>query len=308
MRRTIIACVAVALVVGSTTATAASLISGKEIRNGSVTGKDLKNGSVKRADLSKGIRTRLAAVGAQGGQPSAPGAVGAPGAKGDNGAKGDKGEKGDKGDAGPVRSSGNWGVINRNTEGSPAAFLRSGPVTATSAPLGKGSLNLLVGSGTEKVSYGNEVDFAGDAVGDLESVGYRVFQTGENSDKGDPNMPSITFEIDPNLTATPSNYSSLVFVPAENSPANGWSDYIDATTTGKWGLTGAAGAATGCPLSGGLCTFAEVQQALVDGGERATILTVAVTKGKDSAWQGAVDGLRINDDIFDFEETGVSVE
>jgi hypothetical protein len=30
-----------------------------------------------------------------------------------------------------------------------------------------------------------------------------------------------------------------------------------------------------------------------------------VTKGRDFAWQGAIDGLRINNEIFDFEETGV---
>ena len=30
-----------------------------------------------------------------------------------------------------------------------------------------------------------------------------------------------------------------------------------------------------------------------------------VTKGRDNSWQGAVDGLRINGTVFDFEETGV---
>jgi hypothetical protein len=94
-------------------------------------------------------------------------------------------------------------------------------------------------------------------------------------------------------------------VPEANSAANEWSPYIDATSTGKWGLTGAAGTATGCPLSGGLCDFDEVQDALDDGGEAATILTVAVGKGRDFSWQGAVDGLTINQDVYDFEESGV---
>ena len=44
---------------------------------------------------------------------------------------------------------------------------------------------------------------------------------------------------------------------------------------------------------------------LDDGGDAAKILTVAVTKGRDYEWHGAVDGLRINDKVFDFEETGV---
>jgi hypothetical protein len=139
-------------------------------------------------------------------------------------------------------------------------------------------------------------------VADLDEVGFYVFTTGENRAAPAPNMPSIAFEIDPNLGSTSSNFSSLVFVPAENSPANEWSDYIDATTTGKWGLTGAAGTATGCPLSAGLCDFDDIKAALPD----ATIFTAAVTKGRDFSWQGAVDGLTINDDVFDFEESGVS--
>jgi hypothetical protein len=197
--------------------------------------------------------------------------------------------------------------MNRNTEGSPVAALRSGPSNAaTEPPFGDGSLNLLVASGSQKIAYGNEVDFVGDLVRDLEEVGFHVLQTGENSAKGNPNMPSITFEIDPNLESTPSGYSSLVFVPAANpATPNQWSPYIDATATGKWGLTGAAGTATGCPLSGGLCTFDEIKAELADGGEEATISTAAIGKGKDYAWQGAVDGLRINDTVFDFEETGV---
>ena len=33
--------------------------------------------------------------------------------------------------------------------------------------------------------------------------------------------------------------------------------------------------------------------------------TVAVSKGRDNSCQGAVDGLRINNIVYDFEETGV---
>ena len=92
---------------------------------------------------------------------TAPAAAPKPGPQGDTGAvgpQGPQGAKGDTGAAGPVLSSGNWGVINRNTIGSPSAFLRSGP---GSAPVGKGSLNLLVGGAGEKVAYGTESDFSG---------------------------------------------------------------------------------------------------------------------------------------------------
>ena len=44
---------------------------------------------------------------------------------------------------------------------------------------------------------------------------------------------------------------------------------------------------------------------LGDGGEPPRILSVAVSKGRDYFWSGAVDGLRVNDTVFDFEERGV---
>jgi hypothetical protein len=302
MRKTLIACAVTALLVGGGTATASKLITGKDIRNGSVTGKDIRKGSISENRLSRGLRAKIGRT--ISGSP-VPGQVGARGPAGPRGAQGPKGAQGLKGDPGPKRSSGNWGVINRNTIGSPSSELRSGPFEP---PHGDGSLNLLVADGQEKAAYGNEIDFAGDEVGELTKVGFYVYTTGENitAGGGTPNMPSITFEIDPNLADPPTNYSSLVFVPGANSPANEWSEYIDATATGKWGLTGAAGTATGCPLSGGLCTFDEVLDALDDGGEPATILSAAVSKGRDFSWQGAVDGLTINDTVYDFEETGVS--
>ena len=38
----------------------------------------------------------------------------------------------------------------------------------------------------------------------------------------------------------------------------------------------------------------------------AEVLSVMVSKGRDFAWQGAVDALRVNDAVFDFEEYGVT--
>ena len=308
MRKTILACAAVALVAGTTSATAASLMTGKDVKDGSLTGRDLKDGSVKAADLAKGLRTRIDRVGAQGGGPGLPGPAGAPGAKGDKGEKGDPGQKGDKGDNGAARSAGNWGVINRNTIHSPTVELRSGPFDA---PVGDGSLNIAVADSTEKAAWGNEVDFAGDAL-DLEAVGFHVYTTGENNAAPADNMPSIAFEIDPNLTAPTTNYSSLVFTPNKTA-CNAWSGYFDATeaAAGFWGLTGGAfnspATKENCGLNGPRCSFDEVMDLLDDGGEPARILTVGITKGRDYEFHGAVDGLRIDDDVYDFEEHGVSV-
>ena len=45
-------------------------------------------------------------------------------------------------------------------------------------------------------------------------------------------------------------------------------------------------------------------QTFLASGTGAKIYSVAVAKGRDFAWQGAVDGLRINGTIYDFEPLG----
>ena len=122
MRRTLVACVITALVLGGGTATAASLMTGANIKNGSLTGQDIKNGSLAAGDLSQSLRNRLnrtvsgspGAPGSQGakgdtgaaGPQGLKGDTGAPGADGVNGAKGDKG---DTGSAGPAGADGAMG-------------------------------------------------------------------------------------------------------------------------------------------------------------------------------------------------------
>jgi hypothetical protein len=70
-------------------------------------------------------------------------------------------------------------------------------------------------------------------------------------------------------------------------------------------MTGSKFAGTKCDINGARCTFAELQAYLNDGGDGPKILSAAVVKGKDNFWSGAVDGLRVNDTLVDFEETGV---
>lgn len=216
--------------------------------------------------------------------------------------------------------SDHWGVITRNTIGSPVAALRNGPfgsfgVTGPSArpPYGTGSLGIEVADNStsltppsEKVDFGNEVDFYGDPVLGLNQVGFHVFQTGENVSYGGPgNMPNIRFEINPNLTAAPATtYSTMVWLPDPSPVTDRWSPYLDATTTGRWYLTGNAGTVTGCSAATP-CTFPQLKTALNDGGMAPTIYSAAVGKGRDSMWIGAIDGLRINRTIYDFEADGV---
>lgn len=124
-----------------------------------------------------------------------------------------------------------WGIVPRNIIGSPVAELRDGPYgsightgAAAEPPFGKGSLGVYVANGTEKVDFGNEVDFFGDPLLALNAVGFHVFQTGENITAGGPgNLPNIRLEIDPNSPGDTNNYSTMVWVPVRlrSSQMNG---------------------------------------------------------------------------------------
>jgi hypothetical protein len=238
--------------------------------------------------------------------------AGGQGENGQNGQNGGKGETGATGPAGAQYVGANWGTVDRNTIGSPDIALRAGPIVApgtgtTAPPFGSGSLGFLVANpsgATEKAVFGNQVDFAGKPLSGLNQVGFRVFQTGENSSSG-VNMPNITFEVDKNGgTLQAGDYSTFVFVPAANSPSDQWSPYIDATNpaAGDWYYTGGVGTSTGCNQST-MCEFPAAKATLPS----ATILTAQLQKGRDNAWQGAIDGFRINNEVFDFEQFGVVV-
>jgi hypothetical protein len=211
----------------------------------------------------------------------------------------------------------NWGISVRNTIGSPVGELREGMSsrltatgTLTKPPFGTGSLGLevsvypgaAVGPGEskqEKVDFGNEVDFFGDPISALNQVGFHVFQTNENVTRGGPtNMPNIRFEIDP---PGPTTYSTMVWVPGPAPVVNQWSPYIDATTNGAWYFTEPFGSSPPPCNQAAMCTFGAAKAKATGG----TILSVLVGKGRDNMWIGAVDGLRLNNTIYDFEEKGV---
>jgi len=240
------------------------------------------------------------------------GPAGAPGANGKdglNGLNGQDGKDGKDGQDGKDASyaGGHWGVVHRNVIGNGDADLAGATVAP---PLGQGALNLRTGSPSDKAAFGNETDFRGVPLSTLSAIGYSVFTTGENNAVAPNNMPSITFEIDPNVTGS-SNYASLVYVP-ENSAANAWSSIDAKADAGKhWGLTGAFFNAQPdrCGLNGPRCTFAEVMAYLSAHNDtaqgEATLLTAQITKGRDFAFSGAVDALVIGDTTYDFEPLGV---
>jgi hypothetical protein len=86
-------------------ATAATLISGKQIKDGTITGKDVKDRSISAIDL-----TGVSIGGAGAGQPGASGAQGPAGPAGPAGPKGDAGAQGPAGPAGAKGATGAAGA------------------------------------------------------------------------------------------------------------------------------------------------------------------------------------------------------
>jgi hypothetical protein len=265
---------------------------GTSVAVGEITSKNIKDGTIKIKDIKPGTVAAL---------------------RGSRGPAGPAGPQGPAGTGGAAQGAtpfpgANWSIVHRNVIGAADADLGAGPLDA---PYGDGALQLRTASPNDKTAFGNEQDFVGDLVSGLVNIEYSVFTTGENIDKSPVggtfgNMPSVAFEIDPNLSTTSTNYSTLVFVAANTAP-NAWTRINAITAPGAhWALTGAAGTATGCSTAGAYCTWAAIQTALDDGGTAATILTAQVTKGRDYAFSGAVDGLRINNELFNFEPGGVT--
>ena len=241
--------------------------------------------------------------------PGPTGATGATGAMGATGAAGAQGPTGAAGAAGKdaTYTGAHWGVVHRNVIGNGATLLAAETVAP---PLGVGALDIRTGSATDKAAFGNETDFAGTKVADLTAIGYSVFTTGENNTVAANNMPSITFEIDPNVTGS-GNYTSLNYTP-DNSTANAWTTIDAKADTGKhWGLTGSFFNANPdrCGINFSRCTFAEVMTYLSTTNDAAQgdakVLTVQITKGRDYAFSGAVDALVIGATTYDFEPLGV---
>jgi hypothetical protein len=266
-------------------------IQARDIHPEAVRGSELAPGSVGGPHLTDALRDRM----------NQPGPQGETGPQGPEGPPGPPGEDGTATYSGPA-----WSIIDRNVIGAGDAYLRSGPSSAAfgqdeAPPAGAGSLGIHTTTGS-KTAFGNQVDFVGDNVLAITELSYWVFTTGENNGVAPNNMPSITFEIDPNIEGSARGYSSMVFSPNNTLP--GWTQ-IDATSDAQgkvWGLTGAD---MPCNNNGARCTWSELRAALDDGGETPTIHTVAIGKGSDFAFSGAVDALNINGDVFDFEPFGV---
>jgi hypothetical protein len=57
-----------------------------------------------------------------------------------------------------------------------------------------------------------------------------------------------------------------------------------------------------------MCSFTQIKTKLNDGDGFPTVLSVAIAKGRDNEFQGAVDGLRLNTKVYDFEAQSEGVK
>jgi hypothetical protein len=291
------------LAVGATVVALLAVGTGGAVAQSLVTSRDIKDGTVRVKDMRAGAIKQFSKPGPVGKD----GAQGVAGKDGKDGAPGLTGQKGaDATYVGP-----NWSIIDRNVIGNGDSHLRAGP---DNAPLGQGSLGIRTGAGTDAASFGNQSDFAGLQIADITHLGFAVFTTDANNAVAPNNMPSIKFEIDPNVTGA-SNYTTLVYAP-DNGQANAWSTFDAVADTGAhWGFTGSffnnsATMNERCGINGSRCTFAQIQSYLAANNDAAqgpakVSYSIAVGKGRDFAFSGAVDALRINNQVFDFEPFGV---
>jgi hypothetical protein len=271
-----------------------------DLATGSVNHRVVKDGSIRRRDLHAGLAKRL----------STPGPQGVPGQDGQQGPAGPAGPDG----AAATYDGPNWSLVDRNVIGNAMAYLRSGPSAAgglgdVQPPMGIGSLGIHTGSAADKAVFGNQVDFAGNPLSGLSTVSYYVFATGEDLGVGTANptpanLAGVSFEVNPGqITGGGSyTYSTLVYVPVDDTTPNGWQKQ-NASTAKQWFLTGRAGTDSHCNQGAdGYCTLAQVESVMPS----ATILSAQITKGRDSAFTGAVDVLQINGFVYDFEPLGVT--
>ncbi|MER7129440.1 hypothetical protein [Streptosporangium saharense] len=207
-----------------------------------------------------------------------------------------------------------WGIIGRNTLGGPNAVYRVGPYGRSSTnnpsanvppPYGIGSLGIIVGNGTDRIAFGNETDFAELPISDLTTLKYWVF-TGANSLTG-VTPPTINIEVDPNVGSV--NDTTLVYLPdssvSPSAPAprlpNTWQQYDASAAGSKWYASGATGSLINCSATSP-CSFDEIKARMP---EAVITYSLGFSKGSDNAFIGAVDGLQVNNTVYDFEPLGV---
>jgi hypothetical protein len=304
-----------AVIAGTAAASAGAttLITGAQVRDGSLTGADVRDRSLGVRDLTSRARNSLR------GRKGPRGATGAAGPQGDAGPRGGAGPQGPKGDPASL-SRLPWGVVGRNTIGSPAAYFRVGPWGRTSGyaatvppPLGEGSLGVHVegvngtGSSAEKLSFGDETTFAGLPIRSISTLSYWLY-AGEDAFTNH-SLPTLSIEANPD--ANGATYTTLVYLPdgsaAPSAPSpravSTWQEYDTLATGNMWHSTADLDPnTTACQVSNP-CKFSDLVAQM--GPNACVSFSLAITKGRDNEFTGAVDAVTVNGTTYDFEPEGV---
>jgi len=233
------------------------------------------------------------------------GPAGQPGATGATGPQGQSGAEGPAGTLAPPapKYDLSWGELTRNEYGSPVAAL--GPHSPELD--GDGALILDTADGTEKAEFAT-TEFAGMRIASIVGLSFDEFTTDGDHAISPRNEPNIQIEVNPGIAGQ--TYSSLVFDPPARAESDGWATVDAVTGAPGWYFTnGAVAAATGCSQAHE-CTLGEVQAAAP---EATVSLSLGLGKGRDYAFQGAVDHLIVTRSTltlpastdFDFTTRGV---
>ena len=197
MRKTIAACAITALAVGGASATAQSLITSKDIADGTVQNRDIHDGAISYSRLTPGLRALVDRAGQPGkdgvngtdGARGASGVNGKDGAKGEKGDKGDKGDKGEKGDTGATGSQGPQGDPGEDAAAQDVTSL-SGDFRATNPSVRMTPDGVVAGPYADGGAAGGSLEYDGlngHKLGDITSLFYTArYSTGDNNDVGVP--------------------------------------------------------------------------------------------------------------------------
>lgn len=260
--RVVLVAAVVAALLGGSVATAAKLITGKDIKNGSITASDIKKGSIGLNRLSKGTQALIRKAGA-------PGATGAAGKNGANGANGAPGAPGASFDPGAV-----------SAQNAPAFGFTRWRDSDKDSSIGFASNTLVLASVGGKPIGVNLPIPGGTKVADLAALDYTVPAQAPGA------ALRVEIFVDGLGNSIPAKYTTLVYEPAGAGPFKS----TTATTAAWWSTQDPDGLFTGFQNGGGRLTWTQVLAKLAAKTD-AAIFNVSIGQGSSTSTDDKLYGV-----------------